>query len=53
LAARLGVVRSLIGKIERGERRMDVVELHRFCATIGISFVEFAKRLDDEFNQSK
>jgi transcriptional regulator with XRE-family HTH domain len=47
-AEELGVVRSLIGKIERGERRIDVIELRRICAVLGVSFSDFTRRLDAE-----
>ena len=41
-------MRSLIGKIERGERRIDVIELRRICAVLGVSFSDFTRRLDAE-----
>ena len=31
LAANIGAVRSLVGKVEKGERRLDPVELVRYC----------------------
>ncbi len=31
LAARIGVVHSLVGKVEKGERRLDPIELVLYC----------------------
>jgi len=45
LAERIGETQSLISKCERGERRIDVVELSKFCNAIGISLAEFALQL--------
>ncbi|MGA2272756.1 MAG: helix-turn-helix transcriptional regulator [Bryobacteraceae bacterium] len=45
LAARLKETQSFVSKCERGERRIDVVELHSFCKAIGISFTDFTRRL--------
>ncbi|MDO4427791.1 MAG: helix-turn-helix transcriptional regulator [Moraxella sp.] len=36
LADRLGVIYSLIGKIETGDRRLDVVEFIEFCQGLEI-----------------
>ncbi|MHC4757997.1 MAG: helix-turn-helix domain-containing protein [Planctomycetota bacterium] len=46
MAKKLGVTQAFISKCERGERRIDIVELSRFCEGIGISFLEFIKRLE-------
>ena len=35
LADRIGVHHSVIGRIEQGERRMDIVEFARLCSEIG------------------
>lgn len=37
LAAAMRVPQSLISKAERGERRLDVVELMRMCELLGVS----------------
>jgi hypothetical protein len=37
---------AFISKCERGERRIDVVELRTFCNAMGVSFVDFVKRFD-------
>jgi transcriptional regulator with XRE-family HTH domain len=46
LARKLRTTQSAVSKIERGERRLDVVELHAWCRAIGVSFREFAEDLD-------
>jgi transcriptional regulator with XRE-family HTH domain len=46
LAKRLRETQSFVSKCERGERRIDVIELRAFCQAIGISFTDFTRRLD-------
>jgi transcriptional regulator with XRE-family HTH domain len=46
LADILGQTQSFISKVERGERRLDVVELRAFCAALGVSFPSFTAQLD-------
>ena len=46
LAKRLGVKRSFIGKTERGERRLDVIELQAICRILGIKLQDFMDELD-------
>jgi ribosome-binding protein aMBF1 (putative translation factor) len=48
LAKRLHETQSFVSKCERGERRLDVIELRAFCRAIGVSFSEFVHRLDKE-----
>ena len=52
LAERLGESQSFVSKCERGERRLDVVELRSFCNAIGVSFLDFMAQvgslLDEE-----
>lgn len=45
LAERLGESQSLISKCERGERRVDIVELSRFCDALGIKLADFTLQL--------
>jgi len=47
LADRLGVKRSFIGKTERGERRVDVIELQAICRALNIDFIEFMTELQE------
>ena len=46
LAQRLGQTQSFVSKCERGERRIDVIELRMFCQALGVSFTGFVRRLD-------
>jgi transcriptional regulator with XRE-family HTH domain len=50
VAIRLRKTQSFVSKCERGERRIDVIELRSFCKAIGISFVDFIRSLDAELN---
>ena len=36
LAEKLGVTHSIIGKIETGDRRLDVVEFHEYTKALGL-----------------
>lgn len=46
LGQRLKQTQSFISKCERGERRLDVVEVRAICTAIGISFQDFVLELD-------
>lgn len=46
VADRLGRKQSFVSKVERGERRIDVIELRAFCGAIGIDFTTFIRKLD-------
>lgn len=46
LAKRLRMTQSAVSKCERGDRRLDVIELRLWCATLGLSLREFAAELD-------
>lgn len=47
LAERLGVVHSLIGKVEKGERRLDVIEFRSYCHALDVKPSEFFDLLDN------
>jgi len=49
IAGRLGsgVTQSFVSKCERGERRIDIVELRAFCIAFNIQFEEFVGNLED------
>lgn len=37
LAMKMGVTHSFIGKVEQGERRLDVIEYLSYCDVLGVS----------------
>jgi transcriptional regulator with XRE-family HTH domain len=41
LARRLGQTQSFVSKCERGERRIDVIELRHFCKALNADFPKF------------
>lgn len=47
LAKRLNVKRSFVGKTERGERRLDVIELQALCRALGVDFIAFMVELQE------
>lgn len=47
LAIKLKVPQSFVSKIESGERRVDLVELHSICEALGISLTEFARNYEN------
>lgn len=53
LATRLGETQSFISKVERGERRLDVVELKQLSIALRIPFIELAKRIDASLSVGK
>ena len=46
LAELLEQSQSFVSKYERGDRRLDVIQLRTVCATLGSSLPEFVKRLE-------
>lgn len=47
LAEVLGETQSFVSKCERGERRLDIVEVRAFCSALGVPFPSFATQLDN------
>jgi transcriptional regulator with XRE-family HTH domain len=52
LAVRLSLTQSSVSKVERGERRLDVAELHDWCRALGHPFTKFTAEFDKRL-QSK
>ncbi|QQS31926.1 MAG: helix-turn-helix transcriptional regulator [Acidobacteriota bacterium] len=46
VAERLGQTQSFVSKVERGERRIDIVELRAFCNAIGIDLPKFVAKIE-------
>lgn len=46
LAKRLRQTQSFVSKCERGERRLDIVEVRAFCRAIGIPFSELLAKFE-------
>jgi transcriptional regulator with XRE-family HTH domain len=46
VAEKLGQTQSFVSKVERGERRLDIVELRAFCVAIGIPLAKFISAID-------
>ena len=46
LAEHLGVTQSFVSKCERGERRLDIVELREWCRALNISLSAFVAKFD-------
>lgn len=46
LAERLGQPQSFVSRFESGDRRLDVLEVWQVCEALGVSFSDFAQRLE-------
>ena len=46
LALRLKATQSFVSKVERGERRLDVLELRSWCKALEINFSSFIRKVD-------
>lgn len=49
VAARLKTTQTFISKCERGERRLDVIELCSWCEALGIPASQFVAELEQKF----
>lgn len=49
----LGQSQSFVTKFERGERRLDIVQLRTLCQKLGVTLPEFVKRLEAALAKSK
>lgn len=53
LAKRLGETQSFVSKCERGERRLDVVELRAWCRALGTTLAEFSRNLERKLSAAE
>jgi len=42
---------AIISKCERGERRLDVIELRAYCEAMGVSYLTVLNRLEKEIKK--
>lgn len=52
VARRLDKAASHVSLIERGERRIDMLEGYRFACLVGLPFSDFADRIAERLRQS-
>lgn len=50
LAQRLGITQSVVSKVERGERRLDVIELRKWCRALETPLADFVAVLEDRLS---
>ena len=53
LARRLTETQSFVSKCERGERRLDFVEVRRICTVLQIDFPNFVARVHGSLARGK
>jgi transcriptional regulator with XRE-family HTH domain len=53
VAERIGETQTFVSKCERGERRIDVIELGAFCRAFGISLKQFVSALERAMSRTK
>lgn len=46
LAKKLKQSQSFVTKVERGDRRLDIIQLRTMCETFGLTLAEFVARLE-------
>lgn len=52
LGKKLTFEQPAISKIERGERRVDVIELKMICGRLGISLQDFIAELEERLSKT-
>jgi ribosome-binding protein aMBF1 (putative translation factor) len=53
LAQKIGETQTFISKCERGERRIDVIELRTFCRAFGSNLKQFVAALEKALARTK
>lgn len=53
LAKLLGKPQSYVSRYETGEKRLDIIEFKIICSALGISDIDFLKRLDRKISNSQ
>ncbi|WP_227430536.1 helix-turn-helix domain-containing protein [Psychrobacter sp. I-STPA6b] len=50
LGTRMGVIYSFIGKVETGDRRLDVIEFIEYCKALDLDAIDVIKLIQDSKN---
>jgi transcriptional regulator with XRE-family HTH domain len=53
LAEQLGTTQSIVSKYERGELRLDIIQLRTFCRVLGSGLPEFTAALEARLNKGE
>lgn len=53
LAERLGVVYSFVGKIETGDRRLDIFELILYCTALELNIIDLINEIQNKFTDTQ
>ncbi len=53
LAKKLGKTQSFVSKCEKGERRLDVIQLRRICHILGLTLPTFVSRFEKRLKKGK
>jgi ribosome-binding protein aMBF1 (putative translation factor) len=53
LAKKIGETQTFVSKCERGERRIDLIELRTFCRAFGLSLGRFASAVERAIGGAK
>jgi transcriptional regulator with XRE-family HTH domain len=51
LAKKLKLTQSFVSKIERGDRRLDIVQLRTICRVYGLSLLKFVEQFEAELGR--
>jgi len=51
LALKLRADQSYVSKYERGQRRLDVIEVRSICGALGLDFVEFVREIERDLKK--
>ena len=49
LATKLGVIYSFVGKVETGDRRLDLFEFMSYCSALELDSLEVLKHIQENF----
>jgi ribosome-binding protein aMBF1 (putative translation factor) len=53
VAKKIGETQTFVSKCERGERRIDVIELRTFCRAFGISLKQVVSALEKALGKAR